>query len=461
MIEETERLRHRAEREKRSRKEAEMLLEAKSRELYGANQRLKDQAEALESLVAARTSELANALHHARAATAAKSFFFASVSHEIRTPLNGIIGITDLLSIEISDPGQRQHLDLLRMSGETLLSLVNDLLDFSKIEANHLKLEERSFDLMADLRAVAMMQSQAAQAKMVTLTTRLQELPIKVIGDSLRLRQIATNLLSNAIKFTEQGEVVLEVEWISIDAEYLEVQLKVGDSGIGIPEDLIPSLFEPFSQAEASTTRRFGGTGLGLSIVKQLTLAMGGNVSVRSEAGHGSEFCCTFKLRKGESHEAQDPGQIDLSPPIIAALDTEDAALVAERRKSLKILLVDDNRINQTLAVHLMRKIGYFADVVSSGQEALDHCVAKSYDVILMDIQMPEMDGLEATRRLRRLNLLHQPWIAALTANVSREDQQLCQEAGMQDFLTKPFRIEALELYLDGIAKRISLNSKN
>jgi two-component system, sensor histidine kinase len=457
MTEETERLRSRAERERRARKDAEMLLEAKSRELYGANQLLKYQAEALESVVAARTAELANALHHAQAATEAKSIFFASISHEIRTPLNGIIGITDLLAMDINDPTQRHHLDLLRISGETLLSLVNDLLDFSKIEANHLKLEERSFDLIADLQATATLQSHAARAKNITLSTRFQPLSTHVIGDSLRLRQIATNLLSNAIKFTEQGEVWFDTTWDDLDADHLQFHMRVKDSGIGIPQDLLPQLFEPFSQAETSTTRRFGGTGLGLAIVKQLSVAMGGSISVKSLQGQGSEFHCTVKLRKGLNHELTQQVPSSTNPPVNELLSVAEEALLAEKRKDLKILVVDDNHINQTLAIHLMRKMGYWADVASSGSEAIDCCLVRSYDVILMDVQMPGMDGLEATRRIRGLDLPRQPWIVALTANVSEEDRQRCLDAGMEDFLTKPFRGEALRQYLDTMTGRLQV----
>jgi two-component system, sensor histidine kinase len=299
MIQEIERLRQPAEREKRSRKEAEMLLEAKSSELYRANERLREQAEALETVVAARTSELANALSHAKAATDAISYFLASVSHEIQTPLNGIIGITDLLSMDISDPTMLHHLDLLRHSGETLLMLVNDLLDFSKIEAGHLELEERDFDLMEDFKLTTELHMGAADTKGITVIRSFQEIPWQVIGDSLRLRQIVSNLLSNAIKFNESSEVVLDATCVDLDEDNLQLQLVITDSGIGIPVEVLPKLFEPFSQADTSTTRRFGGTGLGLAIVKKLCQAMGGEVTARSRPGAGSEFTCAMRFRKG------------------------------------------------------------------------------------------------------------------------------------------------------------------
>lgn len=453
MIGETERLVKRAERERRARKDAEMLLEAKSRELYHANQRLKEQADALESVVAARTSELAKALHRAQAATEAKSFFFASVSHEIRTPLNGIIGITDLLAMEVTDPVQLEHLDLLRLSGETLLSLVNDLLDFSKIEGNHLQLEQRSFDVMADLLVTARLQERAARVKGIRLNTHFQNLPYLVIGDSLRLCQIATNLLSNAIKFTAQGEVRFEVSWVEINSEQVRLDLRVRDSGIGVSEEILPTLFEPFSQADRSTTRRFGGTGLGLAIVKQLATAMGGEISVRSSPGLGSEFHCQVQLRRGVERELAAKQAL----PAPSSSSAEITTLIAQKRSKLKILLVDDNRVNQTLGIHLLKRLGYSVTAVSSGEEALKNCLAQSYDLVLMDVQMPGMDGLEATRRLRQLALSRQPWVTALTANVAEEDRQRCLAAGMEDFLTKPFRAESIATYLDSLIDRLEV----
>ncbi len=456
MIQENERLRNRADREKRARKEAEILLEAKSRELYWANERLKEQAEALETVVAARTSELANALSRAKAATEAKSFFLASVSHEIRTPLNGIIGMTDLLSMDVHDPTLLHHLDLLRHSGETLLSLVNDLLDFSKIEAGHLELEERDFDLMADLKSTVALQLHAAQLKDVKVTTRFQEIPFQVIGDSMRLRQITANLLSNAIKFTHVGEVVFDANCVDLGPDHLQLRIVVKDSGIGIPAEVLPKLFEPFSQADSSTTRRFGGTGLGLAIVRRLSEAMGGEVTASSIPGKGSEFTCVVRFRKGTDLIAVSPQTGQGWEPVRSLRMIAVGSNPTEGRRTLKILLVDDNTVNQTLAIYLLSRIGYKPDVASSGPEALAKCNNVLYDVILMDVQMPGMDGLETTRRIRDLGLPRQPWIAALTANVSEDDRQRCLGAGMEDFLTKPFRIEALKLYLDEISTRLA-----
>jgi len=421
----------RLDRERRARKDAESLLERKSLELFGANELLRKQAEDLEKLVEARTADLGRALSRAEAAVRAKADFLATISHEIRTPLNGILGLSELLEMEMEDESQRHHLGLLRQSGEILLALVNDLLDFSKIEAGHLEIESVRFDPAAELESILHTHLPSALARGIELHWQFRRLPAWVVGDSLRLGQILGNLLSNALKFTPSGVVRVEVEASLLADQRCQLQMSVADSGIGISPEVMASLFEPFSQGESSITRRFGGTGLGLAIVRRLARAMGGDVSVVSSPGEGSVFTC--KLMFGV------PAGCEVRPlECVVGADGECDPPVPD----FSILLVEDNAINQTVALRFLRKLGRHADVASSGREAVGMVGAKAYDIIFMDMQMPEMDGLEATRRIRRMGLERQPRIIALTANASPADRERCFESGMDGFLAKPLRLE-------------------
>lgn len=421
----------RLDRERKARKEAEALLEGKSLELFGANEQLRRQAENLERLVEARTADLEQALTRAEAAVRAKADFLATISHEIRTPLNGILGLSELLDMDIQDAGQRHHLGLLRQSGETLLALVNDLLDFSKIEAGHLEIDTVRFDPAVELESILHTHLPAISSRGLELHWQFRELPRQVTGDSLRLRQILGNLLSNATKFTPSGSIRVDVEAIPAEDDRCRLRITVADSGIGIAPDAMGWLFEPFSQAESSITRRFGGTGLGLAIVRRLARAMGGDVSVASAPGKGSVFTCDILLgpASGADLRLPEPG----SPGPFAC---------DHPMPDFSILLVEDNAVNQTVALRFLRKLGRHADVASSGREALEMIAGKSYDIIFMDMQMPEMDGLEATRRLRTMNLSPRPNVIALTANASPADREKCFAAGMDHFLAKPLRLE-------------------
>ena len=419
----------RAGRERAAREQAEALLEQKSLELYGLNEKLRNQTMELENVVRDRTAALQSALEEAKAATSAKSDFLAVMSHEIRTPLNGIIGIADLLALSPLDDEQSAHLNLLSTSSQSLLSLINDILDFSKIEAGHLVMEEKEFDPAMELQSTAAIFRPMAEAKGLTVEVEIDEMPRVVLGDSHRLRQIVSNILSNAIKFTSQGRVLVRGAGKRQDSDHWRLDVSVTDTGIGIPAGAIPRLFDPFSQADTSTTRKFGGTGLGLAICKRLTEAMGGQISAESDGG-GSTFRFHAVVKTAPARDSVEKVVPDLcasrSPGI------------------LSILLVEDNTVNQTVALSLLKRLGQRADVANTGRRAVEMVGAKSYDLVFMDMQMPEMDGIEATKRIRGLSQVHQPKIVALTANAFEGDRELCLAAGMDGFVAKPFRLEDL-----------------
>jgi len=419
----------RAERERAARGQAEALLEQKSLELCGLNEKLRNQTLELEDVVRDRTAALQLALEEAKAATRAKSDFLAVMSHEIRTPLNGIIGIADLLTLSALDDEQRAHLNLLCTSSQSLLSLINDILDFSKIEAGHLVMEEKEFDPAMELQSTAAIFRPMAEAKGLTVEVEVDDLPREVLGDSHRLRQIVSNILSNAIKFTSQGRVLVRGAGKRQDADHWRLDIAVTDTGIGIPPGAIPRLFNPFSQADTSTTRKFGGTGLGLAICKRLVEAMGGQISVESDAG-GSTFRFHAVVKAAAARAS-----VEKSAPEVC--NTRSPG-------TLSVLLVEDNTINQTVALSLLKRLGQRADVANTGRRAVEMVSAKSYDIVYMDMQMPEMDGIEATKCIRGLSHVHQPKIVALTANAFEGDRELCLAAGMDGFIAKPFRLEDL-----------------
>lgn len=425
----------RVERERIARKEAERLLEEKSLALYNANLKLQAFATDLESQVAQRTLELQAALQEAQKATRAKSDFLATMSHEIRTPMNGMLGMADLLRQSVLTDEQRAHVDVIRSSGDALLALINDILDFSKIDAGRLDLEVRPFDLNDEVKSIVALFRPMAEKKGLHLNASIApELPQYVIGDSNRLRQVFSNLLSNAIKFTASGQIALRLDGRKVDDSKVELDCEVQDSGIGIPADRLDRLFKVFSQVDSSTTREYGGTGLGLAICARLTEAMGGNIEVQSLPGAGSTF--RFRAIVGIANAIDRPGVLQDRK----ATDTTEALPLA----SLRVLLVEDHVINQVLASKLLERMGITADLATDGAQAV-RCVSEvAYDIILMDMQMPVMDGLEATRAIRQLPLPVQPYIIALTANAYDSDRENCLQAGMNDFLSKPFRVENL-----------------
>jgi predicted ATPase/signal transduction histidine kinase/CheY-like chemotaxis protein/HPt (histidine-containing phosphotransfer) domain-containing protein len=387
----------------------------------------------LERRIEHRTAELREANRLLARAVNARDTFLATVSHEIRTPLNAVIGMTGLLAETSLDSEQRELVDTVHASGEHLLGLINDILDFSKIEAGALELEENPFDLRRCAEeAIALVSAQAQSKGLEVALEPRGRLPATVVGDVGRVRQVLLNLLSNAVKFTARGEVAVELSAQNGDDSWL-VRAAVRDTGIGIAPDRLGRLFRPFSQGDSSTTRRFGGTGLGLVISRRLAELMGGGIEVQTEPGVGSVFTFTFETREVASVEPSAPAPDERQLP------------------RLRILVAEDSPTNQRVAELILRGLGQSCDLAANGVEAVEVALARPYDVILMDMQMPELDGLDATRRIRaELEEDRQPWIVATTGNISVEDRERCLEAGMDDFITKPLRREALIQALGG-----------
>ncbi len=432
------RLERRLLRERTARQEAERLLEAKSLALYQANQRLQALADGLELQVAERTTKLRGALERAEASTRAKSEFLAMMSHEIRTPMNGILGMVQLLDFTALTDEQRGYVNTIRSSGDTLLVLINDILDFSKIEAGQLELEHRSFSLVPTLQATLAPFRPQAQAKGLALSMDVApDLPRHVCGDRTRLKQILSNLVGNAIKFTETGHVRIRVAGQLDTQDRLTLRIEVADTGIGIPPERRDRLFKPFSQVDSSTTRRYGGTGLGLAICARLCEAMGGGIGVVSEPGKGSAFRFKLKMDIARGVPETAPGALPPSTPapLHPQADTHPSGPL--------VLVVDDDRINRTLAVAMLGKLGVRAEAVDCGEDAVLRVTAGDVDVVLMDMQMPGMDGVQATHFIRNLEV-RQPHIIALTANAFDSDRDRCLAAGMDDFMAKPFQLALL-----------------
>jgi signal transduction histidine kinase/CheY-like chemotaxis protein/PAS domain-containing protein len=378
--------------------------------------------------------ELGEQRRKAEAASRAKSEFLATLSHEIRTPLNAIIGTADLLRTTPLDNDQMADLTVLRESADSLLGLIDDLLDLSRIEADRLRPERAEFSLRGLLARVGrVVQMQAERKRLVFAVALDDRLPDRVIGDEVRIGQILTNLLGNAVKFTQSGSVIMRCDLKRMEANWAEVCWEVADTGVGIPPEIQAQIFEPFVQGDASFTRRFGGTGLGLAISRRLTHLLGGSIDFSSVAGEGSVFRFCLPLTLAEEVQSG----VTLAP--------ETVRLTGNPR----ILLVEDNVVNQRVGQRLLERLGCQVDIAADGAQALERLVTVPYQVILMDCQMPVMDGFQATYSLRRRGGPNgRTVIIALTANAMAGDRERCLLAGMNDYMRKPITLADLTTVL-------------
>jgi two-component system, sensor histidine kinase len=419
---------HELQREVVDRERAQAELRVTHQQLMQSNASLVESNAQL-MLANQRANQMAQ---HALVASQAKSEFLANMSHEIRTPMNGILGVAELLLDAGLSPGQRDYAAVIHDSGQALLSILNDILDFSKIEAGKLDLELATVNLRQLLGDVERLMSIQADAKHLQLTLQVgSQVPSWIMADAARLRQIFINLCGNAIKFTATGAVSVDVQLVGGDAQRAQLRFEVSDTGIGIPQQRVGALFQPFAQADSSVTRRFGGTGLGLSIVKRLVDLMGGEVGVHSVEGSGSRFWVTVQFEL--------PALTPAAAPRIPHLD----ATPQQRRDSAtagpRILLAEDNDVNRLVACRTLERLGCHVECVSDGRQAVEAWQRGGYQLILMDCQMPILDGYEATREIRSREPAGQRIpIVALTAHAMKDDDIKCRQAGMDDYLTKP-----------------------
>jgi PAS domain S-box-containing protein len=403
-----------------------------------------------------KNEELEAALATAREATQLRSRFLANMSHEIRTPMNGVLGMTDFLLATKLTSEQQEFAESIKRSADALLALINDILDLSKIEAGKLRLDRVQFQLGPTIAEVVSLFALEARMKGLGFVSNVPaDLPRVVVGDPGRLRQVLRNLLGNALKFTDHGEIGVHAELLNEATNVVQIRFTVHDTGIGMPPDQQSRLFESFTQGDGSSTRRHGGTGLGLAISKQLVELLGGEIGVASEPGQGSRFWFTASFGKGVSTEIPAPNPAMVQNPSTRTMVKGPIAPPARAQKPvvvashLRVLLAEDNEINQRITLRLLEKLGVPADAVVNGREAVQALEKRKYDLVLMDCQMPDMDGFEATAIVRSREVgTHTP-ICALTANAMEGDRERCLAAGMDDYISKPVGLEKLQKAVD------------